>query len=140
MDPLSITASVAALLSLIGQIVSYAKLVKDAPKERATILREASSLNGLLVTLENIIAEAERTQWLTLRAMADLATPSGPLSQCKLARQALLKLTPSYGIHKAVQRITWKFSKEEVVELLSQMERVKTLMGIALEIDHMFVL
>jgi hypothetical protein len=138
MDPLSITASVAALLSLTGQIVSYAKLVKDAPKERATILREASSLNGLLATLESIITEAEQTQWL--RAMADLATPGGPLSQCKLALQALLKLTPSHGIHKAVQRITWKFSKEEVVELLSQMERVKTLVGIALEIDHMFVL
>jgi hypothetical protein len=118
MDPLSITASVAALLSLTGQIVSYAKLIKDAPKERATILREASSLNGLLATLESIIAEAEQTQWL----------------------RALLKLTPSHGIHKAVQRITWKFSKEEVVELLSQMERVKTLVGIALEIDHMFVL
>jgi hypothetical protein len=98
MDPLSITASVAALLSLTGQIVSYAKLVKDAPKERATILREASSLNGLLATLESIIAEAEQTQWL--RAMADLATPGGPLSQCKLALQALLKLTPSMASTK----------------------------------------
>jgi hypothetical protein len=62
MDPLSITASVTALLGLIGQIVSYAKLIKDAPKERAKILREASSLNGLLATLESIIAKAEQTQ------------------------------------------------------------------------------
>jgi hypothetical protein len=51
--------------------------------------------------------------------MADLVTPGGPFSQCKLTLQALLKLTPSHGIHKAVQRITWKFSKEEVVELTS---------------------
>jgi hypothetical protein len=141
MDPLSITLSIVALLKLTEQIISYAKLTKDAPKERARILREAISLEGLLVTLKDMIDEAKRdpqNQWL--RAAADLATPGGPLSQCELALQALLKLTPSHGIRKAVQRITWKFSKEEVDELLSQMERVKTLVGIALEMDHMFVL
>jgi hypothetical protein len=141
MDPLSITLSIVALLKLTEQIVSYAKLMKDAPKERTRILREASSLRGLLATLKDIIAEAEQDpqdQWL--RAIADLATPGGPLRQCELALEALLKLTPSHGIRGAFQRVTWKFSKDEVDELLSQVERVKTLVGIALEMDHMFVL
>jgi 2-oxo-4-hydroxy-4-carboxy--5-ureidoimidazoline (OHCU) decarboxylase len=103
-------------------------LTKDARKERAEILREASSLRGLLATLKDIIAEAEhdpQDQWL--RATANLATPGGPLNQCELAFQALLKLTPGHGIREAFQRITWKFSKEEVDELLSQIERVKKL-------------
>jgi hypothetical protein len=72
MDPLSITLSIVALLKLTEQIVSYAKLMKDAPKERTRILREASSLRGLLATLKDIIAEAEQDpqdQWL--RAIAD---------------------------------------------------------------------
>jgi hypothetical protein len=140
MDPLSITLSVVALLKLTEQIVNYAKLTKDARKERAKILREASSLRGLLATLKDIIAEAEhdpQDQWL--RATANLATPGGPLNQCELAFQALLKLTPGHGIREAFQRITWNFSKEEVDGLLSQIERVKTLVGIALEMDHTFV-
>jgi hypothetical protein len=35
--------------------------------------------------------------------------------------------------------LAWKFSKEEVNGLLSQIERVKSLVLIALEMDHRFV-
>jgi hypothetical protein len=139
MDPLSVTVSVLALLQLTEKVISYVKQTKDAPKERTRILREASSLMGLLSTLKDLIDDCHPSDpWL--RATSGLATPDGPLDQYKLALEALVpKVIPFQGFRKAGQMLAWKLSKEEVLGLLSQIERVKSLMNIALEMDHMFV-
>lgn len=142
MDPLSIAASVVALLTATEQVVSYVRLTKDAPKEQMKIYREALSLKGFLTGLKTLIDEAQRdpqNPWL--HTIAKLGLPDGAFVQCTLALDALLlKVTQGVGIQKTVQRMTWKFSKAEVDATLSQIERVKTLVGIALEMDHLFVL
>jgi hypothetical protein len=139
MDPLSITFSVLTLLQLTEKVISYAKQIKDAPKERTRVLREASSLMGLLSTLKDLIDDCDPADpWL--RVMSRLATPDGALDQYKLVLEALVsKVVPSHGLRHAGQMLAWKFSKEEVLALLSQIERVKSLMNIALELDHMLV-
>lgn len=95
---------------------------------------------GLLSTLKDLIDDCDpKDPWL--RATCGLAAQDGPLNQYKIALEILVaKIIPCHGLRKAGQVLTWKFSKEEVVDLLSQIERVKTLVGIALEIDHVFVL
>jgi hypothetical protein len=135
-----ISANLFALLQLTKGVVKYAKQTKDAPRERAEVLREASSLVGLLGTLKDLLDEGDpQDPWL--RATSGLALPDGPLEQYKLALERLApKIIPSHGLQKVSQVLTWMFSKEEVGELLSKMERVKTLVGIALEMDHMSVL
>jgi hypothetical protein len=44
MDPLSITVSVLTLLQLTEKFISYIKQTRDARKEQARVLGEASSL------------------------------------------------------------------------------------------------
>jgi hypothetical protein len=139
MDPLSITVSVLALLQLTEKVISYAKQTRDAPKERTRILQEASGLVGLLITLKGLINDCDpRDPWLL--ATFNLATPDGPLDQYKFTLETLIKsIMPNDGLRKVSQVVTWKFSKEEVVGLLSQIERVKSLINIALGMDDMLV-
>ncbi len=41
------------------------------------------------------------------------------------------------GEQKVKRRLLWKFSKEEVAGILARMERLKSLVSIALEMDHL---
>jgi hypothetical protein len=63
----------------------------------------------------------------------------GPLDQYNKALEILLPKITGHSLRKVGQVLTWKFSKEEVIALLSQIERIKSLVQIALEMDHMFV-
>ena len=139
MDPLSITVSVLALLQLTEKAINYAKQTKDAPRERTRVLHETSGLVGLLTTLRNLIDGCDpQDPWL--QATSSLAIPGGPLDQYKLALEILVpKIIPSHGFRKAGQVLAWRFSKEEVIGLLSQIERVNSLVLTALEMDHRFV-
>lgn len=139
MDPLSITASVLALLGLTREVITYVKQTKDAPSDRTRVLQEASSLTGQLIMLQGLVEDHNsRDPWL--QATSQLAAPDGPLHQYKLALEKIVaKILPINGRCKAGKVLAWMFSKEEVTHLLSQIERVKSFIQIALEIDHTFV-
>ena len=51
MDPLSVTASVIAVLQLTGTVLSYLNDVKKASKECQQCTIEASNLQNLLINL-----------------------------------------------------------------------------------------
>ena len=55
MDPLSISASIAALLALTGTVVQYLTAVKGASKDSQKTLLEVSSASGLLYQLREIL-------------------------------------------------------------------------------------
>jgi hypothetical protein len=136
MDPLSITASILTLLQLTEKVIKYARQTKDAPKERTRILQEASGLVGLLITLKSLADDCDpQDPWL--RATSRLATSNGPLEQYRSALEKLVgKIMPCDGLRKISQALVWKFTKEDVSDLLSQIERVKSLVGIALGMDE----
>jgi hypothetical protein len=142
MDPLSITLSVVSLLELTRKVANYAKETKDAPKDRTRIIHEAFSLMGLLNMLKEHVDDRKRDPrdpWL--QATCALAAPDGPLHQYQLALEMLVaKVIPGHGHRKVTQALTWKFTKEDVTALLSQIERVTSFIHIALEIDHTCVL
>jgi hypothetical protein len=83
-DPLSVSASIVAVLQLTGTVVQYLNDVKEAPKDRQRILSELSVASGILYLLRDL---AERPQYgdawsVTIRS---LNVPNGPLDQFKLA-------------------------------------------------------
>lgn len=137
MDPVSLTASIIAILQLTSTVVGYLNEVKDAPKDRARCATEASNLFNLLNNLRYRLEEADTNQaWYT--AIRALAVRDGPLDQYKLALEQLQpKVSSSSGIAKVGNVLLWKFSKQEVNLILSRMERLKTLIQIALEMDHL---
>jgi len=138
MDPLSITASIIAVLQATKKIISYVKETKDAPKELTKVYDEAKNLVILFHELKDSLAEQDsHDPWL--RVTSGLAVRNGPLDQYKKVLEVLVSKTTGHGFHKIGQVLAWKFIKEDVMSLLLQIERIKSLVQIALEMDHTFV-
>ena len=135
MDPLSLTASIIAVLQLSGTVISYLNDVKEASKDSYSILLEVSSVTGLLYTLRSLIETDKGDGYLDVAR--SLAVPYGPLDQFKTTLEKLSKqLQPATGVRKAARVLKWPFKKEEVKELLSTIERQKTLFSLALQNDQ----
>ncbi|KAH7156643.1 hypothetical protein EDB81DRAFT_867642 [Dactylonectria macrodidyma] len=135
-DPLSITASIVAVLQLTGTVVTYLNDVKEASKDRNQILLEISNTRGLLLSLKDL---AERPSfdhtWDT--ALSKLAIPNGPLGQFKSALDQLArKMAPVTRTRTVGRALCWPFQKREVEETLQTIERLKSLIMLGLQRDY----
>jgi hypothetical protein len=137
MDPLSITASVIAILRLTGTVLGYLSDVKNAPKECQQCAIEASNLLHLLTILRYRLEQGQTGDpWFT--AIRALSVENGPLDQYKQALEQLRsRIDVGNGAQNIKRRLIWKFSKAEVAAILVRMERLKSLVSIALENDHL---
>lgn len=137
MDPFSTTASIIAILQLSAKVLSYLNDVKSASKERTQCAIEASNLHSLLVNLRfRLVEGGARQPWYT--AVRALAVQNGPFDQFKQALETLqTKMTDGGRLKKAGEALRWKFKKEEIDGILGRMERLKTLIEIALQMDHL---
>jgi len=139
MDPLSVTASVIAVLQLTNEVIRYLLDVKDAPKECQQCTIEASNLQNLLTNLHYRLRDATTNDpWYdALKALNDR---DGPFDQYGQALEQLLsRVTIHDGLQKIGKQLLWKFKKVEVANILARMERLKSLVGTALEMDHLYV-
>ncbi|KAF2711109.1 hypothetical protein K504DRAFT_475959 [Pleomassaria siparia CBS 279.74] len=136
MDPLSVTASIIAVLQLSAKVLTYLNDVNAASKDRAKCAVEASNLHSLLFSLRFRLEEGTAdTPWYT--AIRDLAVEKGPLDQFKQALETLQDgMTDGGLLEKACKTLTWKFKKEEIAGILNRIERLKSLIEIALQMDH----
>lgn len=137
MDPLSITASVVAVLQLTGEVIGYLNDIRDAPNECQQCAIEASNLQNLLINLRYRLEQGHTGEpWFT--AVQSLNVENGHLDQYKQALEQLQsRVDVGNGAQKIKRRLVWKFSKAEVAGILARMERLKTLVSIALEMDHL---
>jgi hypothetical protein len=140
MDPLSLTASIIAILQLTSTVINYLNDVKNASKDQARCATEASNVYCLLTNLKYRLEEAksEDASWHTAVRLLNVA--NGPLDQYRSALEQLQsKVTKASasGLQKTVRALVWKFSKDEVDDILSRIERLKSLTQIALEMDHL---
>jgi hypothetical protein len=136
MDGLSAAASIIAVLQLTGTVIGYLNDVKDAPKECQQCTIEASNIQNLLINLRYPLEqEQDGSPWLT--AVRALNIENGPLHQYKQALEQLLsKVEIQDRVQKVKMRLFWTFRKEEVASILARMERLKSLVTIALGMDH----
>ena len=138
MDPLSITASITALLQLTSTVIQYVNGVRGAAQDRGRIVSELAGVNSILLILQD---EADRDeqddQWSS--TFESLNRPEGPLEQFRKALERLSsKLAPpATGLKKVGKAISWPFQKEEIKEILSSIERQKALLNLARQNDHM---
>lgn len=139
MDALSVTASIIALLQLSCTVLGYLTDVKDASKDREKCAVEVTNLQGLLFRLRfRLEDESSNEPWyLEVRT---LGVKDGPLDQFKQALEQLqTKMTGGGRLKKVGDALMWKFSKEEVTIIMGKIERLKTLVQIALQMDHLLV-
>src|SRR6266536_5323798 len=126
MDPLSLTASITALVHATVQIIQYVNDVKDASKEKRTLASEAAGLLGLLTNLKNRVEQAEKTPDPWYSGVRVLGGENGPLEQFRDSLEKLAaKLEPSSGIRKAGKSLLWTFDKAEMINILAKIERLK---------------
>jgi hypothetical protein len=139
MDPLSITANVVAIVQLSGLLLQWFSGVKDAPKDCKQIKVEMANLYSLLIRLHCHLEQEEADDpWYT--AIWALNVPNGPLDQYSQALNELeAKSKRESKIQKLQQIFIWQFTKEEIGSILHRIERLKTLLNIALNLDHLYV-
>lgn len=138
MDPLSISASIAALLQLTSTVIQYLNGVKGAPEDRRMLLSELASVTGFLFILQDQADQAKQgDQWSS--TLQSLNVPEGPLDQFRRALERLSSklASPATGLKKLGKAVTWPFQKEEIKEILGSIERQKPLLSLARQNDHM---
>jgi hypothetical protein len=137
MDLLSITASLIAVIKLTTSVVEYLSNVKDAPRERAQCAIEASNIYNLLTILRYRVEEGDFNKpWFS--TIRTLAVQGGPLDQYKKALEQVQKKIEKVPAAKRLgNNILWPFTKREIAEILSRIERLKNLVLVALEMDHL---
>jgi len=137
MDPLSVTASVIAVLQLTGVVISYLNDIKDAPKECQQCTIEACNLQSLLISLRYRLEQGQRGDpWFT--TVRTLNAENGPLDQYKQALEQLQsKVDVGNSTNRIKRRLVWKFNKAEVADILARMERLKNHVNIVLNNDHL---
>jgi hypothetical protein len=137
MDGLSVAASIIAVWQLTSQVITYLNDVKDAPKECRNCMVEVSESNALLFKLNLRLSESS-SEGLWYAEVQALAVKDGALDKYKLALEHLLaKIEPKNKMRKLANVLMWNFVKEEVASILARTERLKTLVSIALEMDHL---
>ncbi|RSL54786.1 hypothetical protein CEP53_007326 [Fusarium sp. AF-6] len=139
MDPLSVSASIAGLVTLADLVFRatsrYAKQVKGAPKEVQDLLNEVKDLSCVLHNLSLVAFSLETDP------DPQNANPPKPyhLHECRqLLRQLEEKLPvleTQSSRQKLQSRLKWPFSSSETKEILASVSRHKQTINIALAAD-----
>jgi hypothetical protein len=134
-DPLSITASIIAVLQLTNAAVSFLKDIKGGSEDRVRLRDEIWSTISLLEMLKYRVEEAETGDRHSLRDQK--LSLAGPLNQLKhLLEKLVSKLAPANRVERTIQKIMWPFDKNELKEILLTIERQKALFSLAIQDYH----
>ena len=152
MDPLSITASVVAVLQGAEAVISiccdYRSAVKGSSWEVPRILEEVRALRNVLRTLEELADKVEASSSdckSRLPALKSLCDPdTGTLIKCRAELNNLTtKLTPPEWIGPAgskrrglVQALTWPLKKGDTEKVFASIESFKSTIDIAITTDQ----
>jgi hypothetical protein len=139
-DPLSITASILAVLQITSTVTQYLKDVRGGTEDRTRLRDEIRSTICLLEMLKDRIEDPETIdKWFDAVRLLD--GPDGPLIQFKNALELLAKkLAPRGRIQQVAQVLKWPLDKAEVNEVLGTIERLKSLFSLAMQNDHVYVI
>lgn len=135
-DPLSITASIVALLQLTKAAVDYIKDFKGGSEDRVRLRDSIWSTISILEMLKFRFEDAQ-TEGIeaSLESKMNVKAPLRELE--KILEKLVAKLAPAGRRGRAMQMITWPFDKGEVNNLLSNIESQKSFFALAMENEHM---
>lgn len=137
-ETLGVVSSIIAIADLSYKLLHYFKAVHDSGKEIQEYNREAPHFAELLTSLAAHVAQSSGQNgdsWFeSVRTLQ-----RGPMQQYQTALEEFKeKVEPGTGLReKLTQRIAWKFVKDDVKEILERMQRLKSLIIIALQEDHL---
>jgi len=140
MEVFGLIAAVIQTTEAVSTAVKCISEMRDAPEDRARFAKEAGFLLELLVRFKS---KAETTDpsdaWF--QRFCFLGTPTGPLTQLKNSMEmvtAKLLIALQNGDARKLERsLLWPREKKKLNDLFVQMERLKTTIGMALQMEAM---
>ena len=138
MDPLSIIASIIAIVEITGTVIAYIDQFRGAQKSINQYEIEIYNLSTLLLQLKSHLNESSPQEpWYA--AVQALDVKDGPFHQYLQALKSLVaKVNRNKGKMAKFQNILmWKFVEPEVSSIMKKLERLKTSISTALELDHL---
>jgi hypothetical protein len=157
MDPLSVSASIVALLDCAEKIIKYAVDIYQASKERQKFLDGLQGTRSIIKRLHHRLQEAQQGDtWY--EGLRDLVATSGTFtddggyvsnptikSEGPLARlykimakllAELMPLDPTDRLKRLGQRVTWHWDKEKFAGSLTELMRSRDDINFVLDQDH----
>ncbi|PBK79072.1 hypothetical protein ARMGADRAFT_1093487 [Armillaria gallica] len=136
-DAVGVASSVAAFITNILTLINYVKDVYNAPNEISQFLKELKYLRIYLSAVDELIPRStEDGQWL--KTLKQLDEDSVFKELMKLLEELDKKLCVSPPQWKIVKkRLMWTLTKTSVEEVLKKIERLKTLIMSAVQLDHL---
>ncbi|TPX07668.1 uncharacterized protein E0L32_010666 [Thyridium curvatum] len=136
MDPLSITASVIAIIQLSSEVVGFIGSAAGASKTRRLLREEIQACDKILQDIKDEADDSEEGKAWSEKIRV-LEYPDGPLSRLSIAlRLVKAKLEPKDGQKKVLTALKWPFEEKEVQKIIDAIEREKKLLLLALENNH----
>lgn len=137
-ETLGVVSGIIAVADLTYRVLGYLKSIHDAGKNIQDYNREAPIFAELLTSLAAHVAQSggeNGNPWFE----SVQTLQRGPMQQYQSAVKTFKdQVTPGTGLcEKYTQRLTWKFVKDDVKEILEKMERLKSLIVIALQKDQL---
>ncbi|KAJ7290078.1 ankyrin repeat-containing domain protein [Mycena rebaudengoi] len=136
MEAIGLLASIVQLVEAIRPVFEYVKDVRDGPAQRAEIVANVAALTALLGVLETQSAVIRTNAGPLFTAIQGLTAPLDELRDL-LERLGRKVQDPKTAGQKLKGRLTWTLDKADVRELLFKVERVKTLVTLAIQNDHL---
>ena len=136
MDPVTAVGLALKVVTLTLETVGYINDVGKAPKTRARLAREATNLLTLLTDLRYRLEDVETSSDPWFRGVRSLFLPGGALQLYKEDMEDIAKkLNPRRGWTKFVIFLDWPLIAKDIDAILAKIERLKTLITIALNQD-----
>ncbi|XXG99819.1 hypothetical protein Hte_006160 [Hypoxylon texense] len=142
-DPLSMSASIAGLISIVDlvfkAVYKHARAVKDAKSDINSLADEINGLSSVLRSLQALTLglEADGDNF-------DRTLRNHYLSHCRKTiekiEERVGKASKAFGRSKAsgiIQQLKWPFATSETKELLAELSRHKETINVALSADSM---
>ncbi|KAL4747572.1 hypothetical protein BDW72DRAFT_182591 [Aspergillus terricola var. indicus] len=139
-DPLSITASVAALIKLVTSVTTsvarYAKAVRGSGDDVAALQSEVVQFARTLDKLDEFLKAPDAAQLTTSKILAD------DIAECRALLSALeSKLQPgsrSKVMSKmGIRGLKWPLERDDVEKALRDLVRYRASLALALQVDQM---
>jgi hypothetical protein len=135
MDPLSVSASVSALIGATGVVVGYLRDLKDGDEQRQRLLDEVTNLWAVLSHLgEQVQRKAPTSRYSGSTSLKAIYEPDGIIEQCHKTIEDLENcLRPAEkSSGRLLQKMRWSLSKDEVQRKIDQLHRYQTMINGAL--------
>jgi len=132
-----LVASVIQLIETTAKVVGYVNEVIDGPREGAELSCHASSLLSLLIELRYRVEDVNSESGPCFSSLRGLGAADGPLVQliCHMEQLASKLERPKRRLETLKKALKRTLDKKEIEEALGQIERVKTLVMLALQSD-----